>query len=76
MAKRSDGGGEHDWRRLLAAVVAEYGTRKAIGPYTLTVPRRALGAAAGEGTLAAVELPNGDRLLTYSPPKPAPRPKR
>ena len=64
-----------DWRLLLAAVVVEYGTRRVIGAFTLTIPRRSLRAASAEGTLAETELPNGDRLLTYTPPRQEPKPK-
>jgi hypothetical protein len=79
MAKRT-GGGEvdaADLRRLLVAVVVEYGARKLIGPYTLAVPRRALHVAGAEGgKLATLELADGKLLLTYTPPRPAPKATR
>ena len=58
--------------------MVEFGTRRAVGPFYLIVPRRALRAASAEGTLTEAELPNGDRLLTYTPPRetPVPKPKR
>jgi hypothetical protein len=74
MAKRT--GGEvdaADLRRLLVAAVVEYGTRKLIGPYTLAIPRV---ADADGGKLATLELADGRLLLTYTPPRPAPKPKR
>ena len=77
MAKRT-GGGEVDaagLRRVLIAAVVEYGTHK-LGPYVLAVPRRALGAAHPAGTLATLELEGGGLLLTYTPPRPAPKAKR
>ena len=80
MAKRTGGtaAAEPDWRLLLAAAVMEYGTRRVIGPYTLTIPKRAIGAASAEGTLSETQLPNGIRLVRYTPPRetPAPKPKR
>ena len=74
MAKRTGGtaAAGPDWRLLLAAAVIEHGTRRVIGPYTLTLPKRAIRAASAEGTLAETELPSGDRLLTYAPPREAP----
>jgi hypothetical protein len=75
MAKRT-GGGEQDWRLLLAAAVVEFGTRKVVGPYALTIPRRAFRHVTGEGTLSVTDLANGNRLLTYTPPRPAAKPKR
>ncbi|HZN65378.1 MAG TPA: hypothetical protein VFB66_08750 [Tepidisphaeraceae bacterium] len=60
---------------MLAAAVIEYGTRR-VRPYYLILPRRALRAAGGEGRLSEAELPNGDRLLTYSPPRESPKPKQ
>ena len=79
MAKRTRGTvAEPDWRLFLAAAVIEYGTRRVVGPYVLTIPKRALRAAGEAGTLAETDLPNGDRLVMYSPPRepPAPKPKR
>ena len=70
MAKRTGGGRNGtDWRHLMAAVVVELGTRKVVGPHALVIPRRALRAVAGGGTLAATDLPNGGRLVTYTPPR-------
>ena len=77
MAKRTGGGevsGEDLWRLLIAAVV-EYSTHK-LGPHVLPIPRRALAAADLAGTLATLELEGGGLLLTYTPPRPAPKPKR
>ena len=54
---------------LLAATVIEHGSRRVIGNYTLTIPNRALRTATPEGVLSETELPNGDRLLTYTPPR-------
>ena len=73
MAKRTGGGdkGEPDWRTLLAAAVVEHGTRRVVGPYVLTIPRPAFSSVAAGGELHETELPNGDRLLTYSPPREA-----
>ena len=59
---------ELDWRGLLAAAVLEHDSRRVIGPYTLTISRRSMRAASAEGKLAETGLPNGDRVLTYSPP--------
>ena len=73
MAKRMSG---DDWRRLLAAVVMEFGTRKVIGPYILIIPPRALRQVSDEGKLSAIELASGGRLLTYTPSTPAPKPRR
>jgi hypothetical protein len=76
MAKRT-GGGEvdaADLRRLLIATVVEYGTHK-LGPHVLNIPRRALAAADVAGALATLEL-GGGLLLTYTSPRPAPKPKR
>ena len=78
MAKRT-GGGEvdaADLRRLLAAAVVEYGKRKLVGPYALTIPGRALRKADAGGNLATLELSGGGLLVTYTPPRPAPTPKR
>ena len=55
---------------MLAAVVVEFGTRKVVGPHALTIPRRALRAVTDDGKLATMTLPNGDRLLMYTPPQP------
>ena len=60
---------EPDWRLLLAAAVVEHGTRRVVGPHVLAIPRRALRAAADAGKLTETELPNGDRILTYTPPR-------
>jgi hypothetical protein len=80
MAKRTGGtaAAEPDWRLLLAAAVIHYGTKRVVGPYVLTIPKRAIAAASAEGTLAETELPNGDRLVRYTPPRetPVPKPKR
>jgi hypothetical protein len=79
MAKRT-GGGEvdaADLRRLLVAAVVEYGDRKLVGPHTLALPPRALRAADVEGgKLATLELAGGALLVTYTPPRPPPKPKR
>ena len=78
MAKRS-GGGEvdaADLRRLLVAAVVEYGKRKPVGPFALTIPGRALRMADAEGSLATLELSGGGLLVTYTPPRPAPTAKR
>jgi hypothetical protein len=74
MSKSTSSGG-NDWRQLLAAAVVEYGSRKVVGPFALTIPRRALRHVTGEGTLSVTDLANGSRLLTYSPPRPAPKRK-
>ena len=82
MAKRTGGGEVNgtDLRRLLIAAVVEHGNRKLVGPYTLTIPPRALRVADAEGgNLATLDLPDGNLLLTYTPPRPArpaPKPKR
>jgi len=76
MAKRTGDDGGNDWRQLLAAAVVEFGTRKVVGPYALKIPRRAFRDLADDAKLAVMELPNGDRLLTYSTPRPPPKPKR
>jgi hypothetical protein len=75
MAK-STSGGEGEWRQLLAAAVVEFRTRKVVGPYALKIPRRAFHHVTDEGTLSVTDLANGDRLLTYMPPRPAAKPKR
>jgi hypothetical protein len=69
-------GGQPDWRELLAAAVVEFGTRRVVGPYALTIPRRAFRHVTGEGTLSVTDLASGDRLLAYTPPRPAAKPKR
>ena len=77
MAKRTAGGevSGDELRRLLIAAVVEYGTHK-LGPHVLPIPRRALAAADVAGALATLELEGGGLLLTYAPPRPAPKPKR
>ena len=78
MAKRT-GGGEvdaADLRRLLVAAVVEYGKRKPVGPFALTIPGRAVRNADAGGDLATRELSGGGLLVTYTPPRPAPKPKR
>lgn len=64
MAKRTSGGGGEDRRQLLPAAVVGYGSKRPIDPYNLAVARRALRAVADEGTLAVVELPNGQTVVT------------
>ena len=73
MAKRT-GGDSMDLRRLLTAAVVEYGTRKQIGPYALTIPHRALRTADAGGNLATLEVREG-LLVTFTPERAAPRPK-
>ena len=36
--------GETYWQTLLAAAVIEFGTRRAVGPYRMKIPARALRA--------------------------------
>jgi hypothetical protein len=74
MAKRTGGDGM-DLRRLLIAAVVEHGNRKLIGPYTLTIPRRALHSADAGGNLATLEV-RGGLLVTFTPERPAPKAKR
>jgi hypothetical protein len=77
MAKRTGGGkGDPDMRRLLAAAVIEYGTRRVVGPYVLTIPRRSLRLVSTGGRLAEYELPGGGVVVTYTPPRETPKPKR
>jgi hypothetical protein len=73
MAKRTGGDGM-GLRRLLIAAVVEHGNRKLIGPYTLTIPRRALRTADAGGQLATLEV-GGGLLVTFRPPRPEPKAK-
>ena len=61
------------WRQRLAAIVVECGVRRGSGPYRLTVSQRSIRAASADGALSDTELPEGARLLTYSPSREAPR---
>jgi len=73
MAKRTVGDGM-DLRRLLIAAVVEHGNRKLIGPYTLTLPRRALREADAGGNLATLDV-GGGLLVTFTPERLAPKAK-
>ena len=61
------------WRQRLCAVVVECGVRRGAGPYRLTVSQRSIRAVTQEGALSDTELPEGARLITYSPPRPSRR---